>query len=175
MNITQEQLKKIYPFARTEKIDTFLPYINEYSDFYEVYDQLRMAAFLAQIGHESGQLRHTEEIASGLAYEGRKDLGNIEKGDGVKFKGRGLIQITGRSNYGILSKDFGIDFIESPEKLKEPEYAVRSAFWFWGKRNLNKYADIPDFKKITRIINGGYNGLADREAIYERALRTLIT
>lgn len=173
MEITAIQLKKIYPFATKERIGLFLPCINEYADEYDMYTPERMAAFLAQIGHESGQLRYVEEIASGKAYEGRKDLGNIYPGDGVKYKGRGLIQITGRDNYNKLSKALGVDLIGNPEILETPELAVRSAYWFWKNNNLNKYADIRDFKRITRIINGGYNGLKERTELYEKALEVL--
>lgn len=173
MEITAIQLKKIYPFATKERIGLFLPFINEYADEYDMYTPERMAAFLAQIGHESGQLRYVEEIASGKAYEGRKDLGNIYPGDGVKYKGRGLIQITGRDNYNKLSKALGVDLIGNPEILETPELAVRSAYWFWKNNNLNKYADIRDFKRITRIINGGYNGLKERTELYEKALEVL--
>jgi putative chitinase len=170
--ITKEQLSLIYPFAKA-RIDIFLPFLNKYAGEYQVNTKLRIAANIAQIGHESCQLRYTEEIASGAAYEGRKDLGNTLPGDGVKFKGRGLIQITGRSNYTLLSKDFGIDFINNPALLSSPEWAVRSAFWFWKVNNLNTLADISDFKGITRKINGGYNGLADREALYKKGLEVL--
>lgn len=167
--ITAQQLKKIYIFATTANIEKYLQYINEYAEQYEVNTPLRMSAFLAQIGHESGQLRYVQEIASGKAYEGRKDLGNVFFGDGVRYKGRGLIQITGRANYQSLSNDLGVDFINEPEKLQSPQYAVLSAFWFWDKKNLNKWADIPDFEKITRIINGGLNGYKDRLELYARA------
>ncbi len=170
--ITKEQLSKIYPSGKA-RIDIFLPFINKYAEQYQVSTKLRVAAFLAQVGHESGQLRYVEELASGSAYEGRKTLGNTLPGDGVKFKGRGLIQITGRSNYTLLSKDFGIDFINNPALLSSPEWAVRSAFWFWSKNNLNSLADISDFRTITRRVNGGYNGLADREALYKIALEVL--
>ena len=171
--ITAQQLKKIYIFATTANIEKYLQYINEYAEQYEVNTPLRMSAFLAQIGHESGQLRYVQEIASGKAYEGRKDLGNLFSGDGVRYKGRGLIQITGRANYQSLSNDLGVDFINEPEKLQSPRYAVLSAFWFWDKKNLNKWADIPDFEKITRIINGGLNGYKDRLYLYELAKKTL--
>ena len=171
--ITAQQLKKIYIFATTANIEKYLQYINEYAEQYEVNTPLRMSAFLAQIGHESGQLRYVQEIASGKAYEGRKDLGNVFFGDGVRYKGRGLIQITGRANYQSLSNDLGVDFINEPEKLQSPKYAVLSAFWFWDKKNLNKWADIPDFEKITRIINGGLNGYKDRLHLYELAKKTL--
>lgn len=170
--IKKEQLQKIYPCAKA-RIDIFLPFLNKYAEQYQLNTKLRIAAFLAQIGHESGQLRYVEELASGAAYEGRKNLGNTLPGDGVKFKGRGLIQITGRSNYTLLSKDFGINFIEFPALLSSPEWAVRSAYWFWDKNNLNALADISDLRAITRRINGGYNGLADREALYKKALEIL--
>lgn len=170
--ITKEQLLKIYPFAKA-KIDIFLPFLNKYAEQYQVNTRLRIAAFLAQIGHESGQFRYVEELASGAAYEGNKKLGNIVPGDGIKFKGRGLIQITGRDNYKSISKDFGIDFVNNPQLLSSPEWAVRSAFWFWKVNNLNTLADISDFKGITRKVNGGYNGLADRAALYSKALEVL--
>lgn len=170
--ITKEQLQKIYPFAKA-RIDIFLPYLNKYAELYQVNTKLRTAAFLAQIGHESGQLRYVEELASGAAYEGRKDLGNTLPGDGVKYKGRGLIQITGRANYALLSKEFGVDFLSSPVLLSSPEWAVKSAFWFWSKNNLNALADMSDFRQLTKRINGGYNGLADREALYKKALEVL--
>ena len=171
--ITKEKIKKIYPFATKENIDKYFPYLEDIYKNTDINTVLRFGAFLAQIGHESGQLRYVKELASGQAYEGRKDLGNTEKGDGVKYKGRGLIQITGRSNYSNLSKDLGVDFISNPELLELPEYAVKSAVWFWNKRRLNTFADIPDFEKITRIINGGLNGYKDRLDLYERAKKYL--
>ncbi|MBO5387618.1 MAG: hypothetical protein J6A59_05690 [Lachnospiraceae bacterium] len=118
-------------------------------------------------------MRYVEEIASGKKYEGRKDLGNTQKGDGMRFKGRGLIQITGRANYTELSNDVGINFVSQPLLLSLPEYAVMSACWFWDKRKLNKYADAGEFKEITRRINGGYNGLEDREKLYHNCKRML--
>lgn len=125
--------------------------------------------FLAQIGHESGQLRYTEELASGKAYEGRLDLGNKLPGDGVKYKGRGLIQITGKSNYAQAMLDLNLPLLEKPELLAQPDYACLSAGWYWNKNNLNSYCDSNDFVKLTRKINGGTNGLADRQMLYERA------
>jgi putative chitinase len=174
--LTNNQLKKIYPFSTEAKRSIFLPHLNEYMEMYEINNRERIAAFLAQIGHESGQLFYTEEIASGKAYEGRRDLGNTFKGDGIKFKGRGLIQITGRSNYSEISKAFQVDFLAYPDLLKEPDYATRSACWWWHKRKLNELADNADetsFRKITRIINGGYNGYNDRYKIWKQANKIL--
>ncbi len=180
MILTNEQLKKIYPNSTEKNRQKYLSYLNYYAVMYEVNTFERWCAFLAQIGHESGQLQYVEELASGEAYEGRKNLGNTQKGDGKRYKGRGLIQITGRANYQRLTDEMrglamGVDFVEQPELLKEPEYAVQSAFWFWNDRKLNKYADLNEdnFKKITKIINGGYNGYADRVAIWNRAKEVL--
>lgn len=171
--LTAQQLKEIYPAATQANIDRYLPWINRYMSEYRLDTPLRQAAFLGQIGHESAQLRYVEELASGAAYEGRKDLGNTQPGDGMRFKGRGLIQITGRANYAELGKSFGVDFISNPAMLKEPEWAVRSAFWFWNKRGLNALADAADYTTITRRINGGVNGLADRIKLYDNAKKTL--
>lgn len=173
MIVSPSQLKLIYPYAKMQKVCLYLPYINQFSGNYEIINVFRMSAFLAQIGHESGQLQYSEEIADGSAYEGREDLGNIFKGDGKKFKGRGLIQITGRANYTDISDDLKIDFVRHPEKLSEPEYAVKSAYWFWNRRKLNILADQKDFRRITKLINGGYNGYNDRLSLYEKALNVL--
>ena len=97
-------------------------------------------------------------------------MGNTPQadGDGQRYKGRGLIQLTGRSNYEQISKATGIDFVSSPELLKKPQYAVLSACWFWDSRRLNTLADVNDFAGITKKINGGYNGLADRQSYYDK-------
>lgn len=160
--ITEEILKKIYPSSTLDNRLKYVGYLNQYMDDFEINTIKRKQFFLSQIGHESGQLKYSEEIASGKNYEGRIDLGNTEKGDGIKFKGRGLIQITGRSNYLKLSRAFSINFMVTPELLKYPEYAVKSACWFWKTKGLNEIAETGDFKKATRKINGGYNGLIDR-------------
>lgn len=133
---------------------------------------LRMAHFLAQIAHESGELRYSEEIASGEAYEGRADLGNTQLGDGKRFKGRGLIQLTGRSNYQKYSKARGRDYTtDDTAKLlaTDPNIAVDVSCWFWMEHDLNIPADADDVRAVTRAINGGYNGLEDRKAKLARA------
>jgi len=133
----------------------------------------REAMFIAQLCHESGGFRYVEELASGEAYEGRKDLGNTEEGDGVRFKGRGLIQITGRENYRACGDALGVDLLSDPPLLERPDLACRSAAWFWHKRGLNELADKGDFRTITKRINGGLNGWADRLAFYEKAQEVL--
>lgn len=126
---------------------------------------LRLSHFFAQIHHESGGGLYLRELGKDsyfLKYEGRKDLGNTQKGDGLKYKGRGFIQITGRANYTELSKFSGVDFIANPELLEQESNAMVSAIWFWNKRGLNSLADKDDVKAITKKINGGFNGLNDR-------------
>ncbi len=163
----------------------FAPYIIEACNRYNIDTPARQLCFLAQVGHESGGLFFTEEIASGRAYEHRKDLGNTEPGDGVRFKGRGLIQITGRFNYQALSEAFGVDLIENPAQLggknvnvctaEQLRNAALSAGWFWNRTKLNTIADrinimepvesgdnFKRFVQMTRKINGGTNGLKDR-------------
>lgn len=163
--MTPEKLQSIFPKAQKSKIELYAPFINKTAEKNQINTPLRLAHFLAQIGHESGQLRYKEEIASGKAYEGRKDLGNTEPGDGVKYKGRGLIQLTGRSNY----EDFDTfmeakgEIVQHPEVVAEnPEYAVEVAGWFWNIKRLNLLADRDDLLGITYRINGGKNGLAAR-------------
>lgn len=175
MKITSQQLKGIYPASTEVNRMKYLPWINEFAGLYAVDTYERVCAFVAQIGHESAQLRYVEELASGQAYEGRRDLGNVRTGDGVRYKGRGLIQITGRANYKKLTGEFGVDFINNPELLTQPQWAVLSAFWYWKDRRLNDYCrlSIEDFKKLTKAINGGYNGLANRIDLWNRAKKVL--
>lgn len=176
MEITKDQLKACLPFAKPEVIDKFLTPFNSTLIRYEINTPKRFAMFLAQLAHESGSFRYVKELATGEAYEGRKDLGNVLPGDGVKFKGRGLIQITGRTNYGKLSTALSYDFIAHPESLELPGAACLSAGWFWKTRGLNEIADsgsLDAFKKVTKRINGGYNGLADRIAHWERIKKVL--
>ena len=173
MQITGTQLANIagVPLARVEK---GVPHLNGAMERYEINTPARIAAFLAQVAHESGGFRYVREIASGRAYEGRKDLGNVYSGDGVRFKGRGLIQITGRANYQRLAADLQLDgLLQNPQWLESDKWAVWSAAWFWDKTGLNALADEGLFKQITRKINGGYNGLEDRYKYYERAKRVL--
>jgi putative chitinase len=133
---------------------------------FQINTKSRITNFLSQVLHESGSFQFFTELASGKAYEGRKDLGNTQPGDGVRYKGRGAIQITGRNNYSRISKALGYDFVSDPKKLAELPWAMLSAGWFWrfgsARGDLNKLADKEDFEKITRGINGGTNGIADR-------------
>jgi putative chitinase len=133
----------------------------------EINTPLRQAHFLAQLGHESLSMVYSEEIASGKAYEGRADLGNTQPGDGPRFKGRGLIQITGRANYTAYGTARSRDFVtgDNPNLLAtDPNIAADCSGWFWATRKLNALADQDDVLTITKRINGGTNGLADRES-----------
>ncbi|QKQ69944.1 glycoside hydrolase family 19 protein [Acinetobacter sp. 10FS3-1] len=125
---------------------------------------LRFTHFLSQLAHESGNFRYMEEIASGAAYEGRKDLGNTQPGDGKRFKGRGPIQLTGRANYRKYGQQLGIDFENNPEIVAIPSIGLMVACKFWSDNGLNSLADQDGVQMITRRINGGTNGLADRKA-----------
>ena len=144
----------------------------------QINTRLRIAAFLAQIGHESGSLVYSKELGGPsyfAKYDGRKDLGNTEPGDGPRFAGRGLIQVTGRANYLKASQAlFGDDrLLRKPDLLEVPDWAAKSAVWYWTTRDLNALADQDRFTDITKAINGGTNGLEDRKARYKFALTVL--
>ena len=171
--MTRQELQRITPYARGGNIDIYTPLLNKFMGHYGINTQARKAAFLATILHESGSLTYTEEIASGLAYEGRQDLGNTKAGDGKRYKGRGLIQITGRYNYSVASIAMGIDLLKNPELLSEPENATWVSCWWWQSKGLNELADRGDFRRITRIVNGGYNGWTDRLNFYNKAKEVL--
>jgi putative chitinase len=140
----------------------------------------RQCAFLAQVAHESGGFKYVREIWGPTDAQKRYEppsklaqrLGNTQPGDGKRFMGRGLIQITGRANYSqcshALFDDFGL-LLDTPEMLELPEHAASSAGWFWSSRGLNAIADAGDFEKITRRINGGLNGYEDRQRWWAKA------
>ncbi|PHN32077.1 glycoside hydrolase family 19 protein [Pseudomonas sp. ICMP 460] len=176
MPITEQQLLQILPNAGRQA-GVFVSALNAAMNRYAVVSLVRASAFIAQIGHESGQLRYVREIwgptAQQLGYEGREDLGNTVKGDGSRYRGRGLIQITGRANYADCGEALGLDLVNHPELLEQPQHAAMSAAWFWSTRGLNTLADEGGFVKITRRINGGINGLTDRRALYDKALAVL--
>lgn len=187
ITLTSADLKNICNIS-DRNLKTYLPLLNDTLPKYEINTIERVACFLAQVIHESGAFHYVKEIASGQAYEGRKDLGNTEKGDGVKFKGRGLIQTTGRANYKNVSQYlFGDDrLLTTPQLLEEPQYALDSACYYWKSKNLNDICDKSEdwritykgkprtkFEWLTIKINGGLNGYLDRVQYYKRALSTL--
>ena len=184
--ISAGQLQRIMPSATPARIANFIGPLNATMDEFGISTPKRQAAFLAQLAHESGSLRYVEEIASGAAYDNRADLGNTrpdaialaelaETTPGRYYKGRGLIQITGYDNYLACSRALLRDdsLTKNPAMLERADLACRSAGWYWDSRRLNDYADAGQFETITRKINGGLNGQADRLAHYQRALSVL--
>lgn len=163
--------------ARFDRAQTFLPYLEDAMHEFQINTPTRQAAFLAQVGHESGGLHWLVELwgptATQARYETRYDLGNVAPGDGFKYRGRGLIQLTGRENYRRAGEALGVDLIAQPELLGEPALACRSAGWFWQAHSCNELADAGEFEKITRRINGGLNGYAERLGLWEAAKAVL--
>jgi len=204
MPVTQQQLLQILPNAG-DQAGVFVPVLNTAMNDYQIVTTQRVAAFLAQAGHESGQLRSVvenlnygaqalvatwpsrftpdlaaqvarqpEQIAN-IVYASRMGNGDASSGDGWNYRGRGLIQITGRSNYLQCSLGlFGDErLLQQPELLEQPQWAAESAAWFWEQQGLNALADADQFNSITRKINGGLNGLEDRLQIWARARAVL--
>lgn len=200
MPITVQQLLQILPNAG-QVAGVFVPVLNAAMSRYQIVGTKRIAAFIAQVGHESGQLtrlvenlnysadalrktwpsrfdvelasavaRKPEQIAN-IAYGNR--MGNIAPGDGWKYRGRGLIQITGKNNYRACGEALGLDLIAQPELLEKPQHACMSAAWFWATNGLNTLADADKFDAITQRINGGKTGAADRHAQHAKALKVL--
>ena len=200
MPITAQQLLQILPNAG-QVAGVFVPVLNTAMSRYQIVGVKRIAAFIAQVGHESGHLtrlvenlnysadalrrnwpsrfsvelasavaRKPEQIAN-IAYGNR--MGNSATGDGWKYRGRGLIQITGKNNYRACGEALGLDLIMQPELLEKPQYACMSAAWFWATNGLNTLADAGKLDAITQRINGGHNGAANREELCARALKVL--
>lgn len=171
MNITRAQLLEALP-ASAPRVDRFLAPLNAAMVEFQINTPARVAAFIAQIGHESGSFYYMREIASGEAYEGRVDLGNTEPGDGRRYRGRGPIQITGRANVLACSLALFKDdrLLHFPEVLEDPAIGCRAAGWFWQTHGLNELADVGNFRRITKIINGGYTHYDERVELHRRAL-----
>lgn len=207
MPITEQQLLQILPNARPVA-SVFVPALNRAMARWKIDSRVRQAAFIAQVGHESGQLRRLvenlnystealvrtwpnrftpqtavayarqpEKIANRV-YGGRMGNGLEASGDGWRFRGRGLIQLTGRSNYHAAANGLGLPLETQPELLEQPEQAAQSAAWWWSAHGLNALADVGRFQDIGSIINTGQpgrvpNGAADRKALYDLALKVL--
>jgi putative chitinase len=178
--MSPEQLKIIMPLTAARagaeapsRAEIYAPLLTAAMKEFEIDTSKRQAAFLAQVAHESGSLKYTAEIASGSAYEGRQDLGNVIAGDGVRYKGRGLMQITGRRNYQTSGLGLDLPLIEFPELLESPSNAARSAGWYWKHHKLNTFADANRFGALTRAINGGYNHLDERIGFWIVARKVL--
>ncbi len=181
--VTVEELRRLMPNLSLGKATFYAPYLNAAMLEQGIVSKKRRCAFLAQLAHESAQLRYMEEIASGAAYEGRHDLGNTHPGDGRRYKGRGPIQLTGRANYRAFGRQLGLDLEGNPQLASKPENGFRIAALFWKLKGLNDLADKlttqggpADFqicRQITKKINGGVNGLAERWSYYKTSIRVL--
>lgn len=202
--LTYEQFSELFPNCKDP--EGWVDAMNEVFPKYEINTPQRIAAFIAQCGHESGgwrvfsenlnysakaldavfgkyfkragrdaneYARQPEKIAN-VVYANRMDNGDTDSGDGWRFRGRGPIQLTGKSNYATFSADMGVDVLEDPDVVSEDkEVALMSAIWYWNKNGLNKYADSGDIKTMTKRINGGYIGLEDRIHHWEEALKAM--
>lgn len=201
--MTFEQFKSIAPICKSDYIKTFLPFLNQWMPHYGITTSERKAHFIAQILHESNLLKAVEEnlnySAQGLlktfprkfskieaqmyanqpmlianrVYANKGGNGGEDTGDGWKYRGRGLIQVTLKNNYKQLSEDWGVDAITNPSLLTVPTWAVRSACWFWWKNGLNKIADTGSVRDVTRKINPALIGLKQREEFYQQAVKYL--
>ncbi|AKT36385.1 peptidoglycan-binding protein [Chondromyces crocatus] len=177
--VTLDQLCQVMTVVKRARAETMLDPLNRAMGEFDVNSRLRISAFLAQIAHESGEFRWMEEIASGQAYDitvNRKkalELGNVNPGDGKRYKGRGPIQLTGRYNYRAAGKDLGLDLEGNPTIASQPSVGFRIAGWYWKKRKLNPLADAQNFWDLTYRINSARLHYEDRKKYYNRALKVL--
>lgn len=201
--ITLELLQGMFPKTKNSVLESYVNPLNEVCDKFEINTPERLAMFLAQIGHESGGLSvvqenlnyraerlavvfpkyfkgidtseyaHNPEKIANRVYANRMGNGDEESGDGYKFRGRGLIQLTGHNNYASFASDMGMDIDEAVEYLSTPEGAAMSAGWYWNKTSLNQWADSSDVLTVTKKINGGTIGLAEREHLFHQGMNLL--
>lgn len=166
MNV--DTLLAAMPGLARARAGELLPFNDAAMREYQITNANRAWMWLAQTGHESLSLRYLEEIADGSAYEGRKDLGNTQPGDGKKYKGRGPIQITGRYNYTAAASALNLPLVDQPQMAAQPNVAFRISAWWWFANGLNAISDTGDVTAATRKINGGLNGLSDRQSRHAR-------
>jgi putative chitinase len=159
--------------AQTRIVGALSAVIAPTFDGYEINTRMRIAHFMGQVTHECAGFSTTEEFASGAAYEGRDDLGNINPGDGKRYKGRGLIQLTGRANYREIGAKLMLPLEDKPELAAEPVTSLKIACEYWKNRSINAAADRDDLVKVTRLVNGGINGLEDRREYVRKAKQAL--
>jgi putative chitinase len=176
INVDAQTLREIAPTfsgANAQRQNAIITAVGEVLaktlQAYEIDTRLRIAHFLAQTCHESAGFRTTEEFASGQAYENRMDLGNTQPGDGTRYKGRGLLQLTGRANYRDLGKLLDIALEDHPELAAEPVLSLTIACEFWKKKKINAACDADDVVRVTKLVNGGTNGLDDRRSLTSKA------
>jgi putative chitinase len=174
--VSPETLRRIMPHLTRKAAATYAPPLSDALEQYDITTPARMAAFIAQIAHESGELLFWEEIwgptEAQKGYEGRADLGNFEPGDGFRYRGRGPLQVTGRANYRACGAKLGLDLESDPDLVATPDVGFRCAALFWDDKRLNLLADRESaaaFAVITKRINGGLNGLAERDRYHAAA------
>lgn len=180
--LTLDRLRRAMPNLPLSRATKMSGPLSEAMREAQIDTPLRMAAFLAQVGHESYDFRYMEEVwgptEAQRRYEGRVDLGNTQAGDGYRYRGRGPVQLTGRANYRAFTREvgsrFGVDLEANPDLVAEPLWGFRAAAWYWTSRDLNELADIGEFDEITRRINGGFNGKEDRDKRYRIAKAALL-
>lgn len=208
MQLTEQLLLRIFPNAR-QVAGVFVSAINRAASRFDITSPVRLAAFLAQVGHESGgltrlvenlnynaqglantwpsrfkdsngqpsalanQIARKPELIANAVYGGRLGNGPVASGDGWRYRGRGLIQLTGKANYKEAGEALGVDLVANPELLEQPELACLVAAWSWKEHGLNELADAGKFEVITKRINGGLTGQAERVALWERAKAVL--
>jgi putative chitinase len=170
ITITEQDLLRLAPTGNRQIIRSLIGPLNKYLPQYGISTKLRVSHFMAQACWECDHFRTMTEYASGQGYEGRADLGNIYKGDGVKFKGRGIFQCTGRANYTSYGAKLGLDLVSNPTLAAIPEVSVRIACEYWKAKGLSYFADQNNGREITRRINGGYNHLSQRMALLAKAM-----
>jgi putative chitinase len=171
MTLAKTQLESIItPISYDDaKLQPIVDALNDTFSRYSIDTNLRMCHFLAQVLHESGAFKYSVEIwgntPAQLAYDTRVDLGNTPEldGDGYKYRGRGWIQLTGKTNYRLLGEEFGEDLVNNPDLVAKEPYDILAAGWFWNRRKLSTFADADDIVTITKKINGGFNGLNERK------------
>lgn len=168
--ISITQLLAVFAHAGPRLTDFVQP-LNDAMGTFQISTPRRMAAFLAQCAHESGELRWVRELDTGERYNNRVDLGNTQPGDGPRYKGGGLIQITGRYNYRAAGAAIGVDLEGEPHLIELPENACKASAWWWKQHGLNELADQNAFGTISHKINGGYIGLDQRLGYWLLALR----
>jgi putative chitinase len=191
ITITPDILKSIAPRAAIKLLNPIADNMTHWFPIFNIDTKEEARHFLAQAAHETDSFNSLTEYASGKAYEGRRDLGNINPGDGVKYKGRGIFQTTGLTNYHHLDTldAHPVSFELNPELLSQPYYAVWSACVFWNDRHLSDIANMPDYSRIysklmkkeltpieyiTLRINGRQNGIVERRSFYERAKKIIV-
>lgn len=163
--VTRERLLRLAPSANATIIAGIAERFDELAGDHGITTPRRICHFLAQAAHETDGFRTLEEYGGPnyfARYEGRRDLGNTQAGDGIRYHGRGIFQLTGRANYRRFGQVIGIDLEAEPERAMEPETSLRVAFAYWGERAINAAADADDSERVTRLINGGRNGLSER-------------